>query len=146
MSPSLMDRIGTPLLFFAGGAGATIWFISNVMSLFNTASSEVLVFEEGPYYMLGIGIAALILAYIMIQEFWFNTPLSRTQNTIFTRLALTAMALMFTFPHVAHFAADKYLKGRDYSVCEEASHQWLFVRNIVYVQPAIECSAQLKNR
>src|SRR5690625_58074 len=97
-------------------------------------------------FSLGHYVVALILAYVMIQEFWFNTPLSRTQNTIFTRLALTAMTLMFTFPHVAHFAADKYLKRSDYSVCEEASHQRSFVRNIVYRQPATPCSEHLKNK
>lgn len=96
--------------------------------------------------MLGVGVGLLALAYMIIREFWLSRPLTNEQTTFFSRLAISGVVLAFAFPHVAHFAADKYFKKQGYAVCEEASHQWLFVRDIVYIQSFIECGPDLKNK
>lgn len=145
-SPSLIDRIGTPVLLLALGASATAWFIYRVFALFSNGSSPIVTFDKGSYYMLGVGVGLLTLAYMIIKEFWLRRPLTNEQSSFFSRIAVSGVILAFVFPHVAHFAVDKYLEKHGYAVCEEASHQWLFVRDIVYVQAVIECSVDLKNK
>lgn len=145
-SPSLIDRIGTPIFLLSLGAGAIIWFVYRVFSLFSNGSSPVVTFDKGSYYMLGIGVGLLALSYMIIREFWLRRPLTDEQTSLFSRIAISGVILAFLFPHIAHFSADKYLKKHGYTVCEEASHQWLFFRDVVYVQSFIECNASLKNK
>lgn len=144
-SPSSIDLIGTPLFLFALGSGAIVWFIYRVFSLFCNGSSSIVTFDKGSYYMLGVGVGLLALAYMIIREFWLRRPLTNEQSSFFSRVAISGVILAFVFPHIAHYAVDKYLEDHGYTVCEEASHQWLFVRDIVYIQPTVQCSAKLKN-
>ncbi|MAZ86038.1 MAG: hypothetical protein CL693_00120 [Cellvibrionaceae bacterium] len=143
--PSSLDRFGTPLFLFLLGAGALVWFIYRVFTLFSNGSSPVITFDKGSYYMLGVGVGLLALSYMIIREYWLRRPLSNKRSTFFSRVAISGVILAFLFPHVAHFAADRYLEEHGYSICEEGSHQWLFFRDIVYVQSSIECSAELKS-
>lgn len=145
-APSLIDRIGTPVFLLALGAGAIVWFIYRAFLLFYNGASPIITFDKGSYYMLGVGVGLLALTYMIIKEFWLRRPLTNKQSSFFSRIAISGIVLAFVFPHVAHFAVDKYLEEHGYTVCEEASHQWLFVRDIVYVQPSIECSSDLKKK
>lgn len=145
-SPSLIDRIATPLFLLLLGATAMAWFVYRVCALFNNESSPIITFDKGSYYLLGAGVGLLSLAYMTIKQFWLKSPLTQQQSSLFSRIAIAGVITMFVFPHIAHFAADKYLEQHGYTVCEEASHQWLFVRDIVYVQPTVECSAELKKK
>ena len=145
-TPTLIDRIGTPLFFLMGGASAIIWFIYRVFSLFQNASSQMIIFDKGSYYMLGVGVGLLSLGYMIVSEFWFGRPLTSRQSSFFSGLAISGIVLVFVVPHMAHYVADKYLKKNGYSVCEEASHQWLFIRDIVYIAGSVECSSSLKEK
>ena len=122
-----------------------LWFFYRLFHVFFGELSEIELFDKGSFYMLGVGMGLLVLGLVTIIEFWGGNPITTKQNIIFTRLAILAVALMFVVPHVAHFSADRYLEEQGYSVCEEASHQWLFVSNIVYVADSVECSADLKS-
>lgn len=144
--PSLLNRILTPPLLLAGGLSAVLWFFYRAAFLFQNRSASTVLFDKGSYYMLGVGIGLLSLAFVVIKEFWGGEPITGKQNIVLSRLAVSGVILMFTVPHVAHFAADRYLKKNGYAVCGEASHQWLFVRDIVYVTGPIECSADLNSR
>lgn len=142
--PSLLNKIVTPPLLLVGSTSAILWFVYRLIFLSKSLSEPIILFDKGSYYMLGVGVGLLSLAFVTIKEFWIGNPITERQNRIFTRLAISGVALLFIIPHVAHFVIDKYLDGHGYMVCEEASHQWLFIRDIVYVQPSIECSADLK--
>ena len=142
--PTLFDRIATPVFLLVFGTGAILWFIYQLFLLLNKGPSPVVTFDKGSCYMLGVGVGLLALAYMVIKEFWLNTPLTNEQTTFFSRIAISGVVLAFIFPHLAHFTAHQYLKKGGYAVCEEASHQWLFIRDIVYIQPTIECSRSLK--
>lgn len=144
--PSLLNKVITPPLLLVGGVSAVLWFIYRVVFLYKNLSESIIVFDKGSYYMLGVGIGLLTLAFVTLKEFWGGKPITNRQNRILTRLAVSGVVLLFVVPHVAHFAADKYLSKNGYTVCEEASHQWLFVRDIVYVQSFSECSADLKKK
>lgn len=143
--PSLFNRIIGPPLFLIGGFSAALWFFYRVVVLFQSISAPTVVFDKGSYYMLGVGIGLLSLGIVITIEFWGGKPITDRQNSIFSKLAISGVVLLFVVPHASHFIVDNYLKNNDYVVCEEASHQWLFVRNIVYIQPSVECSEELKN-
>lgn len=144
--PSLLNRVITPPLTFLSGIFAVLWFAYRVIFLLQNISEPVILFDKGSYYMLGVGVALLSLSFVAIIEFWGGKPITSKQNIIFSRLAISGVALLFVVPHVAHFAVDKYLERSGYSVCEEASHQWLFVRDIVYVQASVVCSEDIESK
>ncbi len=144
--PSLLNKILTPPLLLVGGVSAVLWFIYRVLFLYKSLSEPIVLFDKGSYYMLGVGIGLLSLAFVVIKEFWGGEPITSKQNVLLSRLAISGVVLLFVVPHVSHFAVDKYLTRHGYKVCEAASHQWLFVRDIVYVQSFVECSTELKKK
>ena len=144
--PSWAIRIFAPLLFILGSTAALLWFFYRLIALFSGAQSDIIVFDKGSFYMLGVGIGMLILAIVTVQEGWLGRVLSKKQSTYLTRLAVISLAVLFVVPHFVHYLTDSYLSIRGYSVCEEASHQWLFVRDIVYVQESMECNENLKKK
>lgn len=142
--PSWGIRIFSPLIFISGSIAALLWFFYRILKVFIGTLSEIVVFDKGSFYMLGVGVGMLVLAIVTVQEGWLDRPLSKKQSTYLTKAALIGIALIFTTPHLVHYFANVYLLKQGYSVCEEASHQWLFVRNIAYIQKSIECSEKLK--
>lgn len=144
--PSLGVRIFAPLFFISGSLLALLWFFFRVFDVFFGVLSKIEVFDKGSFYMLGVGIGLLILSVVTVQEGWLGKPLSKRQSVHLTKAAFIAIALIFTVPHIVHYSANKYLLGKGYMVCDEAAHQWLFVRDIVYIQPSVKCSADLKKK
>lgn len=141
--PSQINRILTPPTLLISGGAALCWFFYRLFSLIAGISSDVVLFDKGSFYMLGVGVGLLSLGFVVVQEFWVGSPISRKQNKIFTRMVLFGIATLIIFPHITHFLVDRYLMRNGYSVCEEASHQWLFVRDIVYISEATVCRADL---
>src|SRR5690625_3426416 len=98
--PSLTNKIVGPPLFLLGGACATLWFFYRLASLVQNLSEPIILIDKGSYYMLGVGVGLLSLAFVLIIEFWGGDPLTSKQNTLLSRLAISGVALMFAFPHV----------------------------------------------
>ncbi|GHU46244.1 hypothetical protein AGMMS50289_19170 [Betaproteobacteria bacterium] len=144
--PSRGVIIFGPVLFITGSLAALSWFFYRLFDVFFGELSELKVFDKGSFYMLGVGVGMLALAIGTVQEYWFGKPLSNKQAAYFTKMALMSLVLIFTVPHLIHYCADNYLLKRGYSVCEEASRQLRLVRDIAYIQPSIECSADLENK
>lgn len=144
--PSLGVRIFAPLFFISGSLSALLWFFFRVFNVFFGDLSKIEIFDKGSFYMLGVGVGMLILAVVTVQEGWLGKPLSKRQSAHLTKAAFIGIVLIFTAPHLVHYSANKYLLVQGYTVCDEAEHQWLFVRNIVYIQPSVECSADLKQK
>ena len=142
--PSLLNKVIGPPLFLVGGLSASLWFFYRAIFFIDNISSPLVLFDKGSYYMLGVGVGLLSLGFVTAIEFWGGKPITSKQNTIFSRLAISGVILLFVVPHLVHFAADKYLNKHGYTVCEEASHRWLFVRDIVYIAETIECSSSIK--
>jgi len=143
--PSWAIRIFGPMLIIFISFGAMTVFFYRVFLLFHGISSEIVIIEKGSFYLFGVGAGALPLALVCVQEFWIGKLLSRKQARILTRMAIGGVIIMFTLPHLMHFSLDYFLKKEGYSVCKEASHQWLHVRNIVYTQDPAECIEELKS-
>ncbi len=145
VKPSLLNRVLTPIIFLVGGLCASSWFIYRVYILFQN-SGDVVLIDKGSFYMLGVGLGMLALAFIVIWEHWLLKPVSEKVTKAFSRLAIASVVLLFALPHAIHYVADYQLKAKGYSVCEDASHQWLFVRDIVYVQASVECREDLQKK
>lgn len=141
--PSLFNKIIGPTLFLVGGFSALIWFFYRIIFLIQNLSEPFILFDKGSYYMLGVGIGLLSLGFVTAIEFWGKKPITTKQSTIFSRLTISAIILAFLVPHTAHFTTDYYLEKQGYSVCEEASSQWLFIRDIAYIQSSVECNEDL---
>ena len=143
---SRLNRTLTPIVFLLGGSCALIWFIYRVCILFQGSDNNIVLIDKGSYYMFGIGIGMLDLSFIVIWEQWLAKPLSKKVTKIFYRLAVLSIVLLLALPHVIHYLVNVHLKSKGYSVCEDASHQWLFVRDIVYIQESLECNESLKEK
>ncbi|MBL4798110.1 MAG: hypothetical protein JKY50_11895 [Oleispira sp.] len=143
VKPSWAIRVFGPLIFVLGSIAAFLWFFYRAYSIFIGELAEVVVFDKGSFYMLGVGAGMLILAFVTVQEGWLDRQLSQAQSTFLTRLAVISVVLIITVPHTIHYFADDYLESEGYSVCQDASHQWLFVRNIVYVHEPVSCNENL---
>ena len=145
MKPSLLNRVLTPTIFLLGGIGAVTWFACSVGMLLLPSESGTVLVEKGSYYMLGVGIGMLDLAFIVIWEQWLVKPVTKSITKIFSWLAIGSVVLLLALPQIIYFVADEHLTSKDYAVCEEASHEWLFVRNIMYVKPPVVCSESLRH-
>ena len=53
---------------------------------------------------------------------------------------------MLLLPQAIHFLTDNYLKNRGLAVCEQVSSQWLFVREIIYVDSDQNCDKTIKTK
>jgi len=143
--PSWFIRIFGPLIFVLGATSALLWFFYRSFSLFDGISSNIVIFDKGSFYTLGIGVGLMAIAYAGVHETWLQKRLTKKHTSIISKLAISGVLLTFTVPHIFHYASNSYLKKNGYSVCEEATHQWLFVRDIVYITNSITCNANLKN-
>ena len=144
VKPSTLNRILTPVVFLLGGVCALAWFVYRIYALLKSSGDEIVIFDKGSYYLLGVAIGMLALAFVVIWEQWLLRPLSRRITKIFSGLAVASLVTLLAVPHIAHFVANEHLTASGYSVCEAASDQWLFIRDIVYVQPSVECSEDIK--
>lgn len=144
--PSLAVRILAPVFFILGALSALAWFFLRVFDLFFGDLISIKVVEKGAFYLFGVGIGLVILALVTVKEGWIGKALSKRQAAYFTRAAYIAIISIFTVPHLVHYAANTFLLGNGYEVCEEAGHQWLFVRDIVYIKPSVVCSEEIGTR
>lgn len=143
--PSILARILGPLVFLIGAPIALGVFLNKLHRLILHWSDDVFMFDKGAFYLLGVGLGMLALAILTVQEGWFGRNLSKVQAVVLSRLALLGAALIPILPNLTHYAADAVLKGKGYEVCESASHQWRFIRDIVYIKPSVECSSSLRD-
>lgn len=146
VKPSLLNRILTPILFLVGGLCALFWFVYRAYILIQSNNNSVVLIDKGSFYMLGVGLGMLSLAFIVIWEQWLLRPATENVTKTFSWLTIASVVLLFALPHAIHYVADHHLKSKGYTICEEASHQWLFVRDIVYIQNSVKCREDLKKK
>jgi len=144
--PSLLRQYIGILVFILMSIGAFYGFgyfaIDTVEQLISHSSS--ISFDKGAFYLLGVGIGLGALVIGMIIEVWKKQPPSDRVAKRVMRTAILGLAIMFLFPQLVHYAIADYLAARDYGICQEASHQWLQARTIVYTDNPETC-LQLAN-
>ncbi len=140
-TPSLAIRFAGPLIFIISAASALFWFGYRFFDLINQLdlTAGVLTFDKGAFYMLGVGLGLATLSFVLVYELWYGSHLTKRLTRICTRLAFVSILLLLVFPQAIHFLTDSYLENKGFFICEQASSQWLFVAEIVYVNGEHDC-------
>ncbi len=92
---------------------------------------EVIEFNKGAMYMLGVGLGAGILVIFMVHELT-GKIISNSYNKKATRIAFISIGLIFTFPQLAGYLVNSKIRDMNYVFCEEKSYRWLHAQNRVY--------------
>lgn len=144
--PSLTVRLAGPLVFIVGSIGALFWFGFSVFVLLENLNNEIVSFDKGAFYMLGVGLGSATLSFVLIYEFWHGKPLTKRLNILCTKLAFFSIILLLLTPQAIHLLTGNYLENRGLTLCEQASSQWLFVSEIVYVDDDSGCDGISKRK
>jgi hypothetical protein len=144
--PGWVARIFGTLFLVSFAIGAFVFFFYELFSFFGSLSADLVVIMKGPFYMLGGGIALSVLVCAGIYESWLGKRLTKKQRSVIEKLIVGGLVLMFTLPHVIHYAMDSVLEGRGYSFCGAASSQGLRNANIVYIRQPLECTKDVEKR
>ena len=146
--PSTIVRIITPVICAFIGIPTLFWFCVtlNILTGQLLTSSSIVVFHKGAFYLLGSGIGALTLAYFVGYEYWLDKVLPKRLNILCTKMLLISIAVMILLPQVSHFFLNRYLANNNYTVCREASRQWLHDRTIVYLDSIENCHEVAEKR
>jgi len=100
---------------------------------------EIIEFNKGAMYMLGVGLGSGLLVIFMIHELT-GKKISNSYNKKATKFALISIGMIFVFPQLADYIVSSKVEKMDYVFCEEKSYRWLHAQNKVYGVNAGTCS------
>ena len=126
----------TGLVVFIGLAVAVFgYFLQSVIELIQALISlpEVVSFDKGAFYMPGVFIGLVVLNFAIFYESILRQELTKKIASVCTQISIAAVIIIFVLPMLVHRSVENYMTENNYSVCSEASHQWLHSRTIVYV-------------
>ncbi|MFA7556116.1 MAG: hypothetical protein WCY88_17875 [Spongiibacteraceae bacterium] len=103
------------------------------------SKKEIIEFNKGAMYMLGVGLGAGLLVIFMIHEL-IGKEISNAYNKKATKCALISIGLIFIFPQLADYIVSSKFRSMDYVFCEEKSYRWLHAQNKVYGANVDACS------
>jgi hypothetical protein len=138
----------TGLVFLIGLAVAVLsYFLQSVIELIQAFRSlpEIISFDKGAFYMPGVFIGLAVLIFAAVYESVLRKKLSNKIASACTRTGVAAVLIIFVLPMVVHSSVENYLLQKNYSICSEASHQWLHSRTIVFVSSQNVCKSLEKN-
>ncbi len=95
------------------------------------SKKEVIEFNKGAMYMLGVGLGAGLLVIFMIHELT-GKKISDSYNKKATKIAFISIGLIFVFPQLADYIVNSKVRSMDYVFCEEKSYRWLHAQNKAY--------------
>jgi hypothetical protein len=99
---------------------------------------DIIEFNKGAMYMLGVGLGAGLLVIFMIHEL-SGREISKSYNKKATNFALISIGLIFVFPMITDYVVTLKVKSIDYVYCENLSYRWLHVQSKVYGITADAC-------
>jgi hypothetical protein len=120
--------------FALGGIVALVWLFISITDLYNQVivNPGVVYFEKGVLYALGAGIFMVVAAFGGIYRGLLKLPHTNKVEKRFTVSLITSIVILFVFPHIFHYFFEHFIVSKGYSICEQASYQWLHYREIVY--------------
>ena len=121
-------------------------FFYGLSSFFGSLSADLVVIMKGSFQMFGVGIGLSALIFADIYESWLGKRLTEKQGSITMKVALGGVILIFTLPHVIHYAMGSALERRGYSVCDASSDQSSHNPEIVYIRQPLECTKDVEKR
>jgi len=128
------------LLAFAAVAMACVVLpVISFIQLFGQISGgmDSILINKGVFYLLGVGVALSFLMVDGVYNTLVRRPIPRKLRKIVNVAAFSGLALMLILPQAVHYVSASALDKRGYEVCQSASSQWLFVRDIVYTAPGV---------
>ncbi len=105
--------------------------------------SDIIIFNKGAMYMLGVGLTSGLLSFFMLYEI-FNKEISASLNKKSTRPALIFICSIFVIPQLAGFAVNGYVESIKYVYCSEKSSHWLQNQNLIYANNKLTCAKHTK--
>jgi hypothetical protein len=104
------------------------------------SKKEIIEFNKGAMYMLGVGLGAGLLVIFMFHELT-GKKISNSYNRKATKFALISIGLIFVFPQLADYIVSTKVISMDYVFCKEKSNRWLHLQNKVYGVNVDACSS-----
>jgi len=99
---------------------------------------DIIEFNKGAMYLLGVGLGAGLLVLFMIHEL-SGKEISNSYNRKATRLASVFIGLIFVFPQLVDYAVSSRVISIGYVFCENSSYRWLHVQEKVFGINADAC-------
>jgi len=140
-------QISKPMLY--AGLGALIimtmigisYFTYAVFTLGKDLSnhSDNISFNKGAFYLLGASIGLASIVFAGIYESGLGHTLSKALGSTITKVALAGLIIMLVLPHVTHYFVSSAVESDGYSICDAASHQWLYSKTIVFTRNEEAC-------
>lgn len=131
----------TVVVFFIFSAGALLVFGFYTLQLVRgmISSADIVEFNKGAMYMLGVALSSGLLTAFMVHELR-GGELSAAYNKKATQLALLFLGLIFIFPQATDYLVTSKLTGVDYVYCKDQSYRWLHSQNKVFAVNAAVCA------
>lgn len=124
---------------FAIGALFAFGYYTFDVSIGLISKKDIIEFNKGAMYMLGVGLGAGLLVIFMIYELT-GREISSSYNKRATKIALISIGLIFLYPQIADYIVSSKVGSMDYIFCEDQSYRWLHVQNKVYGINADACN------
>ena len=135
-----VSRPAAALILAAFAAVAVICIALPVISFFElttqiSGGADSILIDKGVFYLFGAGCALLFLLIDGIYNTLIRSPIPDNLRKLARVATLSGLGLVLILPPTVHYLSAYVLEQRGYAVCESASSQWLFVRDIVYATP-----------
>lgn len=126
------------LLLTITALGYFVYTLADLVKNINDMPLSI-AFDKGSFYMPGVVLGLAMLIFAAVYESVFRKEMTALIASRCTRTGIAAVLLMFVLPQLAQYTVDGYLTQRDYISCDEASHQWLHAKTLVYVSEQSVC-------
>ncbi|WNO08044.1 hypothetical protein [Teredinibacter sp. KSP-S5-2] len=107
---------------------------------------DIVSFNKGHYYLLGLGVCVGVFGLIATLEHWFSIILSEATVKKLFRVAVLGLMLGLLLPHFSHFGFSRYFQSHGYISCDAASHRWLHSVILVYTKNEMLCKELIEAR
>ena len=117
-------------LFYVGMSDLVIGFQQN---------NEVIYFDKGAMYGLGVGISLFVFFIVVIHEGILQRSLSEKKAVIFTRIMIVGLVISFILPQVAYFVVSEIIDDIHYLECDVPTNAWPVYKTLVYTDTEQTC-------
>ncbi|WP_105102508.1 hypothetical protein [Microbulbifer pacificus] len=100
-----------------------------------SAGAISILINKGVFYLLGAGVALSFLLLDGVYNTLIRRPIPAKLKKLVSVAIFSGVGLVLILPPAVHYVSAYVLEQRGYRVCDSASSQWLFVRDIVYAAP-----------
>jgi len=96
-------------------------------------------FNKGVFYLLGVVLGLSVLIFAIVRESVLRKTLTKKIASVCTRVGIASVVVMIVLPQAVGYGVEGYLVDLHYQICNEASHQWLHSRTIVFTRDQDIC-------